>query len=187
MLDLDGHRGEVDAAVAQCEQLALAQTGQRSQLDEVAVRSDGVGCELLDLVPAEEAHLRLIAPRRVDAEDALIDEVSALLGVREHLLEHPKRELGLARRAACERCDMVLDRGRTDLVERDTCEDVEVRQDLAYTRERRGADAQRVPIEPAGDELAERLRRRLVERTEGHTALLLENETVGVLLEHERA
>ena len=89
------------------------------------------GGELLDLVPVEEAHLGLVAPRRLHAEDALVDEVPALLRVREHLLEHAQRELGLARRATCERGDVVLDRGRVDLVERDTCEDVEVRQDLA--------------------------------------------------------
>lgn len=56
----------------------------------------------------------------------------------------------------------VLDHGRVDLVERDTCDDVEVRQDLADARERRRADTQRVPIEPARDELAERLGRCLV-------------------------
>ncbi|MCZ7589953.1 MAG: hypothetical protein M5U27_14065 [Gaiella sp.] len=82
---------------------------------------------------------------------------------------------------------MVLDRGRVDLVERDTYEDVEVRQDLAYARERRGANTQRVPIEPAGGELAERLGWRLVQGTERHPTLLLEHESVGVLLEQERS
>jgi hypothetical protein len=40
---------------------------------------------------------------------------------------------------------VVFDRGRVDLVERDTCEDVEVRQDLAYARERREGAARAQP------------------------------------------
>jgi hypothetical protein len=127
---------EVDVAVAQREQLALPQPGERSELDEVAIRSNGIRREFLDLVPVEEAHLRLLAPRRLHAEDALVDDVPALLRAREQLLEHTERELRLPRRAARQRGDVVLDRGRVDLVERDTCEDVEVRQDLADARER---------------------------------------------------
>jgi hypothetical protein len=45
--------------------------------------------------------------------------VPALLRVREQLFEHAERERGLARRAACERSDVVLDGGRADLVERE--------------------------------------------------------------------
>jgi hypothetical protein len=81
---------------------------------------------------------------------------------------------------------VVLDCGRVDLVERDACEGLEVREDLADARERRGPDAQGVAIEPAGDELAERLGRRLVEPAERPPALLLEHEPVGVLLQHKR-
>jgi hypothetical protein len=98
--------------------------------------------------------------------DALVDEVAALLRVREHLLEHAERELGQTRRAACERGDLVLDRNGADLVERERVEDVEVRHDLADARKRRGADAQRVAVDPAGNELAERLGRRLVDGAE---------------------
>jgi hypothetical protein len=151
------------------------------------VGGDRVRGELLDLVPVEEAHLRLVAPRRLDAEDALVDEVAAVLRVDEHLLEHAERELGLSGRAAGERRDVVLDRSRADLVERDRAEGVEVRQDVADASERRRADAQRVALEPASGELAERLGRRLVERTERRSPPLLENEAVGVLLERERA
>ena len=61
---------------------------------------------------------RLVAPRRLDAEDGLVDEVAALLRVREHLLEQAQRQLGLARCALRERGDVVLDGGRADLVER---------------------------------------------------------------------
>jgi hypothetical protein len=47
-----------------------------------------------------------------------------------------RSELRLARRAARQSGDVVLDRCRPDLVERDMRKDVEVRQDLAYARER---------------------------------------------------
>ncbi|MGH2920963.1 MAG: hypothetical protein ACRDKU_02720 [Gaiellaceae bacterium] len=92
--------------------------------------------------------------------------MAALLRVREHLLEYTESELSLAGSATCERGDVVLDRCRTDLVERDRAEDVEVRQDVADARERRGTNAQGVALEPAGGERTERLRRRLVQRAE---------------------
>ena len=44
--------------------------------------------------------------------------------------------------------------GWANLVEGDWAEGVEVRQDIADARERRGADARRVALEPACDELA---------------------------------
>jgi hypothetical protein len=82
---------------------------------------------------------------------------------------------------------VVLDGGGADLVERDGAESVEVLHHLMGAFERRGADAERIAVEPTGSELAERLGRRLVERAERRATPLLENETVGVLLEHERA
>jgi hypothetical protein len=187
VLGLNRERLEVDVAIAEREQLALPEAGQRREQHEVAVGSQRVGGELVNLRPREEAHLRLLAPRRLHAEDTLVDEVPALLRVREHLLEHAERELGLAGRATCERGDVILDGRRTDLVERERAEDVEVRQHVADARERRGAHAQRVALEPARDEVGERLRRRLVERAQRRPALLLENETIGVLLQRARA
>src|SRR5581483_6491693 len=53
--------------------------------------------------------------------------------------------------------------------------------------ERGRANAERVAVEPAGGELSERLRRRLVQRAERRAPLLLEHEAVGVLLQVERA
>jgi hypothetical protein len=136
VVDLDGHRIEVDVAIAKGEQLALAKSGQRGVQNEIAVRRDRVGGQLLDLVPFEEAHLRLIPPRWLDAEDALVDEVPTLLRVREHLLEHPQCELGLAWCVSRGRGDVILNHGRADLVEVEPAEDVEVWQDLACSRER---------------------------------------------------
>jgi hypothetical protein len=134
-------------------------------------------------VPVDESHLRLLSSWRFDAESTLVDEVPALLRIGEHLLEHAERELGLPRRAAGERRAVVFDRSRADLVERDRREGVEVRWDVVDAREGRGAHAQRVPLEPAGDEVAERLRRRLVERAKRRSVLLLEDEALGVLRE----
>lgn len=51
VLDDHGLRFEVEVAVAQGEQLALAQAGERGEHDHVPVRRGGVGGELLDLVP----------------------------------------------------------------------------------------------------------------------------------------
>ena len=79
MLDLQRHGVEVEVPVAQREQLALTQPCERRDQDEVAVGSDGVGGQLLDLVPVEEAHFRLLAPRRLHAEDALVDDVATEL------------------------------------------------------------------------------------------------------------
>src|SRR5581483_1764982 len=155
--------------------------------DKVPVRRDSVGGELFHVVPFDELPLLRLAPRRLDAEDALVDEVAALLRVREDLFEQPERELSLTRRALREPGDVVLHGGRTDLVERDGCEGVEVRQDLTDARERRGADAERIPVEPTVRELGERLRRRLVERAERRAALPLEHEAIRILLQHERS
>jgi hypothetical protein len=61
-----------------------------------------------------------------------------------------------------------------------------MREHLADARKRRRTDAQRVPLEPASDERAERLAWRLIQRTERGPALLLLDEPLGVLLEDER-
>lgn len=136
VLDLHGQGRKVDVAVAEREELALPQTGERGEQHHVAVGSDGIGGDVLDLVPVEEAHLGLVAARRLQPEDALVDEVAALLRVREHLLEHAKRQLGLTGSAARECRDVILDYGRPDLVERDRAEYAEVRQHLADACER---------------------------------------------------
>jgi len=113
---------------------------------------------------SREAHLARLAPRRRDAEDRFVDEVATLLRIREHLLEHAQGELSLARCALREICDVILDRSRADLIERDGTEHVEVLHQVARAVERGRANAERVAVEPAGGELAERLGRRLVER-----------------------
>src|SRR5207244_9625227 len=74
VVELDRQLVEVDISVAEREQLALPESRERGEQDHVAVRRNGVGSELLHLRPSEEAHLALLAPRRLDAEDALVDE-----------------------------------------------------------------------------------------------------------------
>jgi hypothetical protein len=53
VVDLDGHCLEVDIAIAEGEQLALPESGERGEQDEVAVGRDSVRGELLDLRPVE--------------------------------------------------------------------------------------------------------------------------------------
>ena len=125
VLDDQSLRFEVDVAVAQGEQLALAQTRERGDITMFPYGAR-FRRELLDLAPPQEAHLVRLAAGSLDAEDALVDEVPALLRVREDLLEQPERELGLPRYALRKRGDVVLDRGRTDLVKRIRREDLEV-------------------------------------------------------------
>ncbi|HEX6789607.1 MAG TPA: hypothetical protein VF091_10245 [Gaiellaceae bacterium] len=109
----------------------MAQTSDGGEHDHVAVGRSGIGGELLDFAPLEKTHLLRIAPRRLDAEDALVYEMPALLGVREQLLEQTQGQFGLTWRAFGERCDVVFDRSGADLVEGEALERVKVLHDLA--------------------------------------------------------
>jgi hypothetical protein len=80
-------------------------------------------------------------PRGLQPKERFINSVAAFLCVGEHLLEHPKGEFRLPRRATRERSDVILDVGWADRVERTRTEDAEMRQHLADTRQRRRADA----------------------------------------------
>ncbi|HZO95769.1 MAG TPA: hypothetical protein VFB42_00200 [Gaiellaceae bacterium] len=67
ILDCDGLGLEVEVAIAEGEQLALAEAGEGGEHDHVPVGRDGVGGELLDLVPGAVPHPRLLRRQRRQA------------------------------------------------------------------------------------------------------------------------
>jgi len=120
-LHYDALPAEVDGALAEGEELALAQPGQASEAKEVAIGLDRIRGELLDIDPVEEPHL---------------GPLPGAASVRER---SPRRRSGLAlarcggsssacrasarRPAARNRKDVILHVGRADRLELPAVED----------------------------------------------------------------
>ena len=166
-LDHEDSPCEVNRTIAQREELTLPQPGQTRESDQIAAGLDRLGGEVVHLAPGEEAHLGPLTTRRPHPQDALVDRLASLLRAAQDHLERVEHQLGCARRPSCDREDVILDIRRTDRLELPAVEDGKSAQRVATARERRRPRTLGVPLEPALDELGERLRLRRVEHAEG--------------------
>ncbi len=98
-LHYDALPAEVDGALAEGEELALAQPGQASEAKEVAIGLDRIRGELLDIDPVEEPHLGPLPARRAYAKDRLVDDLASLSRAAEDHLQRVEHQLGGPRRA----------------------------------------------------------------------------------------
>src|SRR5262249_18792687 len=105
-----------------------------------------------------------------------------LLGAAEDHFEGVEHQLRRAWRVFGNRVDMIFDLRGANRFQLPAFEDGEPSQRLAAARERGGPHALRITLQPSGDELRKRLRRRRVERAEGNAAVDLVAHDLGVAL-----
>ena len=135
---------------------------------------------MLHLGPGQEASLSRLSPRRLDREQALVDALAALPGVADRHLHDSQRELRLTRGDASDREHEILDLRGAETIEIADSKRSEVRGDLAVPLDRALAHAIRMALEPALEELAERLRQLVEERPEAEAPfhLVLDGERI---------